>query len=88
MPSERYLSQRELGAIYGVSSHVIGRWLKGLGLRTDGGSPSVRAFNEGYVSQRPSTQPGTYFYVWHRDKTCEQFDGMGYPRADESVLGS
>jgi hypothetical protein len=81
--NETYLSQTELGKRYGVSSHVIGRWLKGLGLRTEGGNPSVRAFNEGYVSQRPSTQKDTYFYVWDRDKTCEQFDGMGYPRASE-----
>lgn len=86
--NDKYLSQRELGTIYGVSSQFIGRWLKGLGLRTEDGSPSTRAFNEGFVSQRPSTQPDTYFYVWHRDKTCEQFDGMGYPRADVSVLGS
>ncbi len=86
--NDEYLSQTELGKRYGVSSHVIGRWLKGLGLRTEGGSPSVRAFNEGYVSQRPSTQKDTYFYVWHRDKTCELFDGMGYPRATVSVLDS
>ncbi len=76
-----YLSLTELGRLYGVSSHQIGRWLKGLGLRTVSGQPSRQAFAEGFVSQRPSRQPGTYFYVWHCRKTTDLLDGMCYPRA-------
>jgi hypothetical protein len=76
-----FLSQTELGEIYGVTSHKIGKWLRGLGLRDENGKPTARAFQEGFVKQRPSTQPGTYFYVWHKAKTTEQLDGMCYPRA-------
>jgi hypothetical protein len=83
MTNEEYLSQTELGRLYGVSSHVVGRWLKGMGLRTEGGQPSPMAFREHLVTQRPSTQPGTYYYVWHRQKVCELFDGMEYPREAE-----
>ena len=76
-----YLSLTELGRLYGVSSHVVGRWLKGLGLRTECGRPSREAFAQGYVTQRPSRHPGTYFWIWHAAKTTGILDGMRYPRA-------
>jgi hypothetical protein len=63
MPDE-YLSQTELGKHFGVSSHVVGRWLREIGLRTPTGKPTSRAFDEGLVAQRPSRGIGTYFYVW------------------------
>lgn len=76
-----FISLTEIGKLYGVSSHVVGKWLKGLGLRTESGAPSVQAFREKYVAQRPSTQPGTFFYVWHGARTTALLDGMCYPRA-------
>ena len=79
--SNEYLSQTQLGRIYGVSSHQIGKWLKGLGLRNDSGQPTKLALSDGYAVQRPSTQPGTYFYVWNAERTTALFDGMQYPRA-------
>jgi hypothetical protein len=80
-PTPEYLSLTELGRIYGTSSHVVGRWLKGLGLRTKDGRPSPDAFADGYVSQRPSRQPGTYYWVWNTAKTTTILDGMRYARA-------
>jgi hypothetical protein len=82
---KEYLSLTELGRVYGVSSHVVGRWRKGLGLRTTDGMPSAEAFAHGYASQRPIRQPGTYFWVWHTGKTTAILDGMRYPRATEGV---
>ena len=76
-----FLSLTEIGKLYGVSSHVVGRWLKNLGLRTESGSPSIQAFNEKYVSQRPSRQPGTYYHVWDAKKTTDLLDGMCYSRS-------
>jgi hypothetical protein len=73
-----YLSLSEIGKIYGVSSHVVGRWLKSLGLRNEGGRPSGKAFNGGYVAQRPSRQPDTFYYVWHPDKTTAILDEMAH----------
>lgn len=81
-----FLSLTELGEIYGVSSHVVGKWLKQLGLRTESGKPSDQANNERYIAQRPSTQPGTFFYVWHESKTTALLDGMCYPRAVHSDI--
>lgn len=72
-----YISITEIGRIYGVSSHIVGRWLKGLGLRTESG----QAFNERYVSQRTSRYPGTFYYVWQAEQTTAILDRMCYPRA-------
>ena len=77
-----YLSLTDVGRIFGVSSHVAGRWLKNLGLRTASGQPTALAFNEKYVAQRPSRYPATFYYVWHAGRTTELLDGMCYPRAD------
>lgn len=71
---DEYLSVTELGRHYGMSSHQVGRWLKNLGLRTDQGKPSSEAFALGYVSQRPSRQPGTYYWVWHGQRINELLD--------------
>jgi hypothetical protein len=79
---DEYLSLTELCQLYGVSSHVVVRWLKGLRLRTQDGRPSPEAFTQGYVAQRPSRQPGTYFWVWHAERTLALLDGMRYPRAE------
>jgi hypothetical protein len=77
-----FLSLTELGNLYGVSRVKVGQWLVGLGLRTAEKKPSRAAFEGGFVDQRPSTQPATYFYVWHARKTCELLDGAGFTRAD------
>jgi len=76
-----FISQTELGEIYGVSSHKVGRWLKDLGLRTEDGRPSRDAINDGMVQQKPSTQPNTFFWCWHAERTCHVFDQMCYERA-------
>src|SRR5262245_44861688 len=81
-----YLSLTEIGKLYGVSSHAVGRWLRGLGLRTADGKPTREAFEKGYVSQRPSRQPETYYWAWHGEKTTAILDGMRYPRAATTQL--
>lgn len=80
MNENEYVTMTDLGNIYGVSSHKVGKWLRELGLRNADGSPSAEAFSEKLVVQRPSTQPGTYFYVWNRVLTTALLDGMQYPR--------
>jgi hypothetical protein len=77
-----FLSLTELGHLYAVSRNKVGQWLVDLGLRTNEKKPSRAAFDGGFVGERPSTQPATYFYVWHAEKTCELLDGAGFPRAD------
>jgi hypothetical protein len=74
----KFLSQTELGKLFGVSSHAVGKWLIAVGLRTVNKKPSSKAFNDGFVEQRDSTQPGTYFWVWHREKTLAVLAAAGH----------
>jgi len=70
----------ELGKLYGVSSHRIGKWLMDLGLRSNDKKPSRMAFENGFVEQRDSTHPGTYFWVWNKEKTMWALDKEGHKR--------
>jgi hypothetical protein len=76
--NDDYLSLTKLGKLYGVSSHKVGRWLVALGLRTNDKRPSESAFSGGFVAQRDSTQPGTYYWVWHAAKTVHLLNEAGY----------
>jgi hypothetical protein len=78
-----FLSLTELGRLYGVSRNKLGQWLVDLGLRTANRKPSARAFNEGFLDQRDSKQPGTYFWVWHEEKTTRLLDEAGHMRAEQ-----
>jgi hypothetical protein len=78
-----YLSLTELAHLYGVSRNKVGEWLVNLGLRAANKKPCAKAFNEGVVDQRDSTLPGTYFRVWHGEKTTRLLDEAGHVRADQ-----
>lgn len=77
-----FLSLTELSQLYGVSRNTVGQWLVEIGLRTDKKRPSKRAFDGGYVEQRPSSQPATYFWVWHGKKTIQILDASGHVRVE------
>ena len=51
MPNE-FEIMREIGKVFGVSSHTVGRKLKELGLRTTDGKPSSEAFARGLVERK------------------------------------
>jgi hypothetical protein len=78
-----FLSLTEVGHLYGVSRNKVGQWLVDLGLRTNEKKPSRAAFDGAFVDQRPSTQPMTYFWVWHAEKTTRVLAGAGFQRADQ-----
>jgi hypothetical protein len=81
--SDEFLSLTELGQQFGISSHKMGRLLMTLGLRTKDKKPSSTAFQGGFVTQRASTQPGTYYWVWHGEKTMQLLHEAGYQRLSE-----
>jgi hypothetical protein len=77
-----FLSLTELGEIYGVTRNKMGQWLTALGLRTTKEKkPSKMAFERGLVQDFPSTQPMTYYWKWHGEKTCRILDEAGHARA-------
>lgn len=60
--ADDFLSLTELGKRFGVTRNKMGQWLVELGLRTSEKKPSKLAFDGGFVDQRGSSQPGTYFH--------------------------
>ena len=82
---QEFMSLTELGKIYGVSRNKVGAWLVELGLRTKDRRPDKAAFDGGFVEQRLSTQPGTYFWVWQAERTCQALDTAGHMRAEPAA---
>jgi hypothetical protein len=72
-----YLNLRATGKLFGVSSHVAGRWAWEIGLRTDGGRPSQEAFDGGFVSRAPLPNGG-YYWVWDAEKIIKAFQAAGH----------
>ncbi|QDT59494.1 hypothetical protein SV7mr_20010 [Stieleria bergensis] len=79
----KYLNLTQLGKLFDVTSHVSGKWLKELGLRSADGKPSARAFNEGFVVQADNGRGG-YYYVWHRKKTIAELESAGHRQIDST----
>lgn len=72
------LNQRQLGEHFGVTSHVVGRWLKSAGLREPTGQPSPAAIEGGFVEQ-VDLGDGHPFWAW-RKKTVPFLEEQGHLR--------
>lgn len=71
------MSQRQIGRLFGESSHAVGRWLVGAGLRDQDGKPTGRAFDGGYCETAPSRNDG-YFWTWRPDKVVPVLQQQGH----------
>jgi hypothetical protein len=80
----RHTTLTELGTMFGVSSHVIGRWLVEIGLRTPDKRPSAEAFEGGYCQQAPTGRGQGYFWVWHAQKTIAALEKAGHSRKESA----
>src|SRR5262245_42399483 len=75
-----YLSLTQVGDVFGVTSHQVGRWLAEIGLRCEakkGLRPSRQAHDGGYVKD-VGTGTGGYMWVWHADKTVKALQETGH----------
>jgi len=79
----KYLNQTQLGKLFGVSSHVAGRWLVEIGLRTPEKKPSFRAFDEKFVEQADNGRGG-YYWCWDREKTIAALEAAGHQRINST----
>ena len=72
-----YMTQTQLGQLFGVSSHKIGRWLVAIGLRTEDKRPSDGAHHGGFCTTAPSGTSG-YRWVWNSQKTVQALQEAGH----------
>lgn len=77
-PFYETLTQTQLGMLFGESSHVVGRWLKELGLRLPNGKPSPRAIEAGWVTT--CSDGPVSFPVWSKDKVVAALERAGHRR--------
>ena len=75
----KFNTQTQLGSLFGVSSHVIGRWLVAIGLRTSKERPTAAAHQGGYCETAPSHGNG-YHWAWHAEKTVAALEAAGHRR--------
>jgi hypothetical protein len=85
-PVFEYLTQTQLGEIFGTTSHQVGRWLKELGLRTVNNQPSPTAIKGGLVQQVTMADGVCTFTTWHKEKTVALLERAGL-REDEFSSG-
>lgn len=78
----------QLGRSFGVSSHVIGKWLVEIGLRTKEKKPSRAAFERELVKQAPTGRGSGYFWVWNRQKTLAALEAAGHHPTCDSVAAA
>lgn len=80
------MSQRQIGRLFGESSHAVGRWLVEAGLRDQDGKPTGKAFDGGFCETAPSRNEG-YFWTWRPDKVVpvlqQRGHRMAFPLPDE-----
>ena len=73
-----YVTLRELGQFFGTTSHVVGRMLKEIGLRTKEGKPTRAAFTGGFCDQR--WYEDKYLWAWAKEKTQRVLEEEGLER--------
>lgn len=73
-----YISQRQLGELFGDTSHKVGKWLKALGLRDEEGLPTKKA-HEGRFCKMKSAGDKCTLWVWHSEKTVAALKKAGHP---------
>jgi hypothetical protein len=81
--SEEFFTMKEIGVVFGVSSHAIGRKLKELGLRNSDGKPSRAAFDGGFCMPHWAHDLQGYCWAWEKTKTIEALERNGLTRAAE-----
>jgi hypothetical protein len=80
MSENDFWTMREIGYLFGETSHAIGRKLKELGLRTPDGKPSRLAFKAGLCKKRWTSDGLIYFWVWHGERTARLLEESGLCR--------
>jgi hypothetical protein len=72
------MSLRQLGKLFGVTSHTVGKWLKDLDLRDAEGLPTRKA-HEGRFCKQTSAGDKCLLWVWDSEKTVAVLKKNGHP---------
>lgn len=74
--SSEWANMRDLGRLFGRTSHDVGRILKHEGYRTDDGKPAKKSFDAQLVREYWSNN--YYSWTWNVDRTCVLLESFGW----------
>jgi hypothetical protein len=78
-----YRNMRDIGKMYGKSSHQVGRELRDSGYRTPDGKPTKRALAEGMaILQRNPENPEWIACAWNVAKVTYLLEAYGWKKVD------
>lgn len=78
MTKDTFVKMRDIGRIFGKTSHDVGRLLKHHGFREQSGKPSKKAFEKHLVSE---VWTGDYYcWDWSLSKTSALLETFGWKR--------
>jgi len=82
-----FMNMKQIGKLYGKTSHQVGRELKELGYRSTDGKATKRALSENMaVLQRDAEHPQWVCVMWNKAKVCELLEDFGWKRiADDGA---
>lgn len=81
MTDDTYVKMRDIGRIFGKTSHDVGRLLKHHGFRNENGKPTAKAFDGRLVSE---VWAGDYYsWDWSLTKTSALLESFGWKRKAE-----
>jgi len=80
-----YATMKEIGRLFGVSSHAVGRKLMELGYRTSTKKPSSAAFQAGMVQQKHTFDYTNYLWAWNVAKTVPLLEQAGLVKLPPSA---
>ena len=79
-----YLSLKQLGTLFGRTSHEIGAILKQLNLRQADGLPYEHVLSSGLAKRLSET-----WYSWHQTKVVQILEQNGFKRLDDqNIVGN
>jgi hypothetical protein len=78
-----YERMRDIGKLYGISSHKVGKELKDLGYRDESGKPTQMARGLGLVREvYDGEHPEWLSFIWNVAKVSELLEDFGYRRVE------
>ena len=85
--SDRFSTMRQLGEVFGVSSHVsVG--LETVGLRMPDGKPSCRRQENGLVKLAVGPQPWIPLWLWHKERTAALLKEAGFEAVETGGMAN
>ena len=82
------LTQTQLGKLFGVSSHTIGRWLKEVGLRRPDGEPTQKAIDGGIAVSVTLDGDAHSFWGWAKGPTIRILEAAGHQLVSTTAVPS